>query len=254
MKTKMALWVGMIAAAVTVQAGVITFDGYTNGPLNGQENWNARDDFTVTSGTVQINSDSTDFYGARWNEAYSGTHFTLSTDFTFTTVEANRLTFFALGIADRGDQFGFAKGGGGVRQHSDTSYTLHFANLDQTQNSFSSPFSEADIGLNISGGVTTTDKLTLNLVYTYKGGGLWTTDVALFNGATEVATLTTDWSADVVWSDADKFLQLATARIGATSGATVNFDQVSIIPEPGTLGLFVISSAGILLARRVLLD
>jgi hypothetical protein len=270
MKTNTLILTGMIAAAFAAQATVITFDtadGYpANGNLDGQPTggtytWDVdfdAGDWKVVNETAQITSSTDAFRVARWTEAFSGTNLSQTANLTFTrTVEspAAAKSLFYMGINELAIRGG-KSASVAIRQltGSDQYQLFFFENVGTQDSTSSSTFSGADIGLS-SGGVDTTDALTLNLTHTYNGSDSWTTIASLNDGATEVATLSRTWSADggpAGWSDADKYLTLSAANINDTTGVTVNFDQVSIIPEPATLGLFVISSAGVLLGRRVL--
>jgi hypothetical protein len=271
MKTNTLILTGMIAAAFAAQATVITFDtadGYpANGNLDGQPSsgtfeWDVdfnASNWKVVDGSAQITSLTPNFQGARWTESFGGTNIAQSANLTFTrTVEAptDSKSLFFVGINELA-VLGGKSASVAIRQintGSDIYQLYFFENVGTQDTSSSANFNGAAIGLT-AGGEATTALLTLDLVHTYNGSDSWTTSAVLNNGATEVATLTKTWSADggpTGWSDADKYLQLTAANINDTTGITVNFDQVSIIPEPATLGLFVISSAGVLLGRRVL--
>jgi hypothetical protein len=269
MKKTVGVFVVGLAASLAAHATVIDFtvaEGYADGnldnkPSGGTYTWDVdwdASDWKVVNETAQITSGTANFRSARWTEAFSGANITQSASLTFTrTVEtpAASKSLFFIGINEltvRGGKSALI----GIRQltGSDQYALFFFENVGTQDSTSSSTFSGADIGLT-SGGVDTTDALTLNLTHTYNGSDSWTTIASLNDGETEVATLSRIWSADggpAGWSDADKYLTLSAANIGENTGVIVNFDEVSIIPEPATLGMFGISSMGLLLGRRML--
>jgi hypothetical protein len=136
---------------------------------------------------------------------------------------------------------------------NDTYQLFFYEALGTADQASSVDFTGAAIGLT-AGGVDTTDALTFDLTHSYNGGDSWTTTASLKNGTTEVASLSKTWSAaggPTGWSDADKFLTLSAANIADTIGVTVNFDQVSMIPEPATIGMLGLGALMTLLFRRM---
>lgn len=252
----------MVTAVLSASAELIEFtsaEGYVDGELHGQNGWT-----TSALGVFVVTSDGGYVYragsGVR-NLALDagllagsvGTEYRLTSvmDFTYDVASDNTTAFYMNSFAAGSDLIRLR-----VRQsHADNKtfqFTLDTQNGTGSRNS--EHFDKELLGFN---GTTDTqsDRLQWNLLLKHEAGSTnWQvsgsvvnldTDMTLVSWTEESFTHTTAFSEGVL--NPDFFLRTG----GPVDEFRIHSVEYSAIPEPATLGLFAIFSAGLLLARRI---
>lgn len=266
------LFVGILLAGTASMATVVDFtaaEGYQSGELvwaPGQGLWKGNTGYTISTnppGVVTMNSTGSYQKVVYGSGATSGKGYNVGITFSFdranTTLGADAQVL-SVGFSDL---FGITPNGNLevclVRTSADaTKYKLQFADTSGTTiNLFSTTFLETALGFDTPADASS-DKLWMGLSVTKTA----TTDT--WTGLMVVSNLTT--GVTVATMDVGTFTTAGTfysgtmyAAMNSKAAQTTSFtsnraiDQISldVIPEPTSVGLFVVSSVGILVMRRL---
>lgn len=265
--TKWFIVIAVLLAVVCVQASVVTeefstVNGYVDGNLNGQKNW-----VEETAGTFVVNSGGSGslsvantalkhaYFGSNaGGDALDGTGgdtLKAEADFSFeVNAPSGNKSSLQLQFSNNGqDQrvrlqlFRFSTLGYGLRV------------IDQANTvTDSSMVSFADMGMDLDGSDFSSDTLSMSFDITRtETADEWLANAYLYNGETLLTSITDmTVSSSILYGDNTLFSGMDSGSdVNFTSRTVESFTVSQVVPEPATVSLVVIASAGALLWRRV---